>query len=214
MKIDTRQYLISRFGDQMNHLSQVIIQGFTRNDMAVMFRELGFTRGVEIGTGEGNFAVVLCKANPNLELHTIDPYKLFENDVITDQNKYEEQYASACARLSSVNCTLVRSSSMQAVKDFPDGYFDFVYVDGNHHYEFVRDDLREWSKKVRSGGIVAGHDYMRYSTRAGRACCWGVKRAVNEYMLDNKIAPWYVFGQNPLLRNFGKCPKSFMGVRP
>lgn len=60
---------------------------------------------------------------------------------------------------------------------FPDAYFDFVYVDGNHLYEFVRRDLELFLPKMRRDGILAGDDY---SVRGWWE--WGVKRAVDEHI--------------------------------
>ena len=39
------------------------------------------------------------------------------------------------------------------------GWVDFVFIDAEHTYEGVRDDIIAWSPKVRPGGIIAGHDY-------------------------------------------------------
>ena len=41
-----------------------------------------------------------------------------------------------------------------------EGVLDFVFIDGEHSLQAVRDDLRWWAPKVRKGGVVAGHDYF------------------------------------------------------
>ncbi len=48
---------------------------------------------------------------------------------------------------------------MEAAEDFEDNSIDFVYIDANHGFKYVAEDLWEWSKKVRSGGVISGHDY-------------------------------------------------------
>lgn len=53
----------------------------------------------------------------------------------------------------------VRAPSRQAVHAFPDDFLDWVYIDADHHYEEALFDIANWSKKVRPGGIVAGHDF-------------------------------------------------------
>lgn len=50
---------------------------------------------------------------------------------------------------------------MDVVKQFKDESLDFVYIDGNHSFQHVVNDLCEWEKKVKVGGIVAGHDYIK-----------------------------------------------------
>jgi predicted O-methyltransferase YrrM len=69
-----------------------------------------------------------------------------------------------------------RDASAACSSRFPDNYFDWIYIDGNHLYEFVKQDLESYFPKIKSGGIVAGDDY-------GRSNRWdkdGVKRAVDE----------------------------------
>lgn len=67
---------------------------------------------------------------------------------------------------------------MEAVKDFPNNFFDFVHIDGDHSYDAVMNDLIEWSKRVRVGGIISGHDYDPD---------WAVKLAVDDYVKNNSI---------------------------
>jgi hypothetical protein len=68
----------------------------------------------------------------------------------------------------------MREMSMDAVKKIKDGSLDFVYIDANHGFDYVMEDLIEWSKKVRVGGIVSGDDY--YDFRKA-----GVIEAVDAY---------------------------------
>ena len=62
---------------------------------------------------------------------------------------------------------------------------DFVYIDGNHHFDFVMQDIIEWSKKVRAGGVVSGHDYYRFRNA-------GVVDAVNTYTHAHQIWEWFI----------------------
>ncbi len=70
-----------------------------------------------------------------------------------------------------------RLASAEAAERFRDGELDFVYIDGNHRYEFVKADLETYARKVRPGGFLAGDDY-------GVAGWWddGVTRAVDEFL--------------------------------
>ncbi len=70
-----------------------------------------------------------------------------------------------------------RCPSAEAAALFPDDYFDWIYVDGDHVYEAVRADLELFDPKVRPGGLIAGDDY-------GQAGWWkdGVTRAVDEFV--------------------------------
>ena len=53
----------------------------------------------------------------------------------------------------------IQKSSLEASYDFPDDYFDFVFIDASHEYEHVKTDIENWFPKVKSGGVLAGHDY-------------------------------------------------------
>jgi hypothetical protein len=82
--------------------------------------------------------------------------------------------------------------SMQAVRKFSDNSLDFVYIDGNHALPWVMDDIVYWSEKVRPGGIVAGHDYIRRKASARPAL--HVVEAVSWYTKLCKIKPWFILG--------------------
>jgi len=49
---------------------------------------------------------------------------------------------------------------MDALEDIPDESLDFVYIDGNHSLPYITQDIYEWNRKVRVGGIISGHDYF------------------------------------------------------
>jgi len=154
----------------------------TRNDLGIVCHRLGYKVGAEIGTRKGIFAESLCQQHPGLHLYCIDPWMAYN---YVSQRRQEQIYPHAVERLSAYNATLVRKTSMDAVDDFSDESLDFVYIDGNHKFDFVMCDLICWSKKVRQGGIVALHDY-----RPGE---WaGVVAAIDAYTASHDIRPWYV----------------------
>jgi hypothetical protein len=55
-------------------------------------------------------------------------------------------------------CVFHRLDSVSASKLFPDGFFDFVYIDGDHS-EVVIEDVKAWYPKVAPGGMLSGHDW-------------------------------------------------------
>ncbi|GAI57889.1 unnamed protein product [marine sediment metagenome] len=70
--------------------------------------------------------------------------------------------------------------SADAVNLIPDN-LDFVYIDGNHAYEFVKEDIKNYWPKVKKGGVFGGHDY--YNLSKARE----VKKAVDEFVKENKL---------------------------
>lgn len=53
----------------------------------------------------------------------------------------------------------ITSYSQEAAELFEDLSLDFVYIDGDHRYESVREDIRLWRAKVCAGGFIGGHDF-------------------------------------------------------
>jgi predicted O-methyltransferase YrrM len=80
-------------------------------------------------------------------------------------------------------------------KEFEDESLDFVFIDGNHAYEWVVQDIALWSKKVRKGGIIYGHDFDDYSHNR-RWKEMHVIWAVDGWMKSYKIHPWFVLEGN------------------
>lgn len=72
-----------------------------------------------------------------------------------------------------------RMKSEEAAGLFPNQYFDFIYIDGNHNYEFVKTDLINFSPKLKINGYICGDDYI--FTRCGNG---GPKRAVMEFTAE------------------------------
>jgi len=161
----------------------------TRDDLAVLFHELGFTTGVEVGTWKGNFAEVLCNANPALRLSCVDPWMPYQNKSQAWEDRF---YRMAVRRLRGRNVEIIRKTSAAACPDFKDGSLDFAFIDGNHLFDFAMVDLIGWVPKVRVGGIVAVHDFDLSEHGAD------VVTAVYAYTQAHHVDPWYVTReQNP-----------------
>jgi len=167
-------------------------------EMTPLFKSLGFKVGVEIGVFKGQFLKNLCK---EFKMFGIDPWEDYDgyNDYKGgDFIGYEQE---ARNRVKDYNCDIIKKWSMDAVKDFKDESLDFVFIDGNHSLEFVIEDINGWSKKVKKGGIVAGHDYFRRHTDKAI----DVKDAVNTWIYCKKISPLFIFRGD-------KCP-SWMFIK-
>jgi hypothetical protein len=66
------------------------------------------------------------------------------------------------------------------VKQIPDNTFDLLFIDADHQYESIKQDIADWIPKVKSTGMIAGHDYFNPVTGALENQHPGVKRAVDE----------------------------------
>jgi predicted O-methyltransferase YrrM len=116
--------------------------------------------GAEIGTYIGHNARIMLKRMHIKHLYLIDPY---DNQVLEDIgfDKIDSEYKKAQQRVKpwKDKVTFVLKYSDKAVNDVPDN-LDFVYIDGNHDYDFVKKDIELYYPKVRKGGVVAGHDFV------------------------------------------------------
>lgn len=167
-----------------------------RHELPKLTRDLGFTRGAEIGVWKGAYSASFCEANPQLHMLCVDPWLSYpawldtKNAMPPEQAEriMDESYAIARARLSGLNCTIVRQFSIEAAKQVPDQSLDFAYIDGNHVFDAVTEDLTAWLPKVKPGGFISGHDYRVFANKP----TIHVVAAVNAFTQARKIQPWFV----------------------
>ena len=139
----------------------------------------------EIGVNEGEFSrQILDEVEPQ-RLHLIDPWKqgegLFGKQATQEQEVMDARYAKVMERvaeeIASGRVQVHRNPSSEVHEAFEDSCFDWVYVDGNHLYEYVKQDLELYYPKVKAGGYLTGDDY-------GVRGFWGngVQKAVDEFV--------------------------------
>lgn len=142
----------------------------------------------EIGVARGAFSQALLRRLSPRKLHLIDPweynakgYRLDSNNVA--QREMENRYLSVRSKyenkIKSNIVTIHRGYSEEIMPSFPDEFFDVIYVDGNHTYDYVMNDLELSLKKLRSGGFLCGHDYSENKNALRNE--FGVVKAVNEF---------------------------------
>lgn len=166
----------------------------SRDDLPQFFVDIGFKVGAEIGVDKGEFSEKIARTG--LKLFAVDPWH-YDDDYFDrhSQNRLDSFYERTKAILSPFsNAKIIRKTSMEAVKDFPNDSLDYVYIDGNHQLKYVIEDLVEWSKKVRPGGIISGHDYIYTNPKTQAGICH-VIYAVNAFTAAYKIRNWYLLGR-------------------
>lgn len=164
-----------------------------RNDLPEFFKMMGYKVGVEIGVCKGEYSEILAKAG--LKIYSVDPYTTYPGySGAGIQERLDAELAEATERLAPYDATIVRKTSMEAVKGFEDESLDFVYIDGHHEFKYVVEDIAEWSKKVRKGGCIAGHDFVFSPVHRGPYVCH-VKYVVRAYTAAHRIANWWVIGR-------------------
>jgi len=116
--------------------------------------------GVEVGVFYGDNAFCMLKHLRIEKLFLVDPYVAYRD---TDGWKDDEFMANArmlARRRLKIfgNVVWVEKQSSDAVDDVVDG-LDFVYIDGCHSYESVKNDIKVWFPKVKKAGVIGGHDF-------------------------------------------------------
>ena len=134
----------------------------------------------EIGCLAGTFSRTILSQWQGEKYHMIDPWVTqLEEDYREHQEtseRYEEMYQGALALAQEDNrVNVLRMLSAAAVKEFKNGQLDCVYIDGNHAYKNVMEDMDLYWPKVKIGGIMGGHDFMN---RTGEGAWIEVEMAV------------------------------------
>jgi len=146
---------------------------------------------VEVGTWEGDFSYELLRHTNCKKVYCVDPYKHFEDDSYPDgmnllnQAQFDAKFATVNARFQPFGdrVEFLRMTSHEAAQRIANNSVDFVYIDGNHDYKAVLQDIQDWAPKVKPGGWLCGddvystnledHDADGNVTRIWSHDCWG-----------------------------------------
>lgn len=139
---------------------------------------------VEVGTLTGDYARQIMSQWKGRKLHCIDPFEQ-QSDEVYKEPVNRTDWASviqSCQSMAiqySPRVELHKAYSPQAASLFEDESLDAVFIDGNHSYEAVSNDILAWWPKVQVGGVFGGHDF-RNDTIWPQNC--EVKKAVLEFL--------------------------------
>jgi hypothetical protein len=82
------------------------------------------------------------------------------------------------------NIKLYKSRSDTFLQNQEDNTYDIIYIDGDHSYNGVKNDLINGYNKIKNGGYIMGHDYEMNMNKAINIYNFGVKQAVNEFCIE------------------------------
>jgi predicted O-methyltransferase YrrM len=141
----------------------------------------------EIGVDKGETSKLFRQLFPDARLYLIDPWELTSEyfysatPISRKKTYYEKAHATVQKQFKDdTNVTILRMPSLEAAAHTCE-QFDLVFIDANHEYLNVKQDILAWLPKVRIGGILTGHDYAPEIPMFS-----GVKQAVDE-IFGNKI---------------------------
>lgn len=166
---------LTTWAQRSGQVSPIRIPRLDRKRLVQLFGEWELKKGAEIGVDGGTFADYMLRVNPGLQLIGVDPW-------FRDRGKRQQAW-----KLLGQNERWKRfhMTSEEAAPQVPDGSLDFVYIDGDHRFDFVMLDLILWNRKVRVGGVVSGHDYYRFKSG-------GVVPAVDVFARQHGVRHWFL----------------------
>lgn len=144
--------------------------------------------GVWKGTSVAYLAVELINRNKKVVIDCIDTFEgtpedgHLEDPILKEGRLYEHFIDNLKSVAEYINP--IKAASLDAVNSYEDDSIDYLFIDASHDYENVKADITAWFPKVKSGGIISGHDYS-----------WGpgVRKAVDEFF---NAHPYQSFSEN------------------
>jgi predicted O-methyltransferase YrrM len=137
--------------------------------------------GIEIGVFRGENAKSILETVNIKKLYLIDPYQPYiENHFLSEPQAAEEiMFAKLKPFWNQVS--FIKLKSHDAITMIPE-QVDFVYIDGDHNYDTVKNDIEMYAARIKKGGIIGGHDISSAD----------VCRAVQEYARENWLGIFIV----------------------
>lgn len=149
----------------------------------------------EIGVKAGVFSRTILEHSDPKELHLIDPWE--EGHTWAHRNipqrEWDKMHTKMCRwEKEDPRIKVHRGLSSEVLSSFPDNYFDWVYVDANHKFDYVTEDLELSHNKVKKMGFVLGHDFDLMGVRLA------VMNALNDrkYWIRFLTQERFVLGEN------------------
>ena len=171
------------------------------NVLLSLLRNRKHAVGCEVGVHAGDTTKFILENLPGIKkYHAIDPWvsyemydgKMYRKPGNRKHKTFDAAYKNYLKAIKPFKQHIVtyRMTSVEAAVYIGKNYLDWVFIDANHEYEYIKENLKLWSKRVKPGGLVSGHDYGNK---------WeGIKKAVDEFVPKNKlnISPhnvwWYI----------------------
>ena len=108
-----------------------------------------------------------------------NPLKTIYYNYIIRLDPYSHQSVLKLLKKFEKNINIIKGNSNMILKEIP-SKFDYVFLDGGHKYETVKNDLKNLIQVINNGGIILCDDYnLSYAP--------GVKKAIDDYVLEKNF---------------------------
>lgn len=170
---------------------------------------IGEGRGVELGVFRGDLSFNILNLWKGGTMFLIDIWRKVgtEYNDVCNNDEQLSYMVETCNKIQGHEhrATVIRTDSKMASTLFADESLDFIFIDANHQYDFVKEDLELWFPKLRKGGIFSGHDYINIDWYSDENFLPNGKDK-HLYKIQDGITYYNgVFGVNPAVDEF--CEK-------
>ena len=177
------------------------VKNFTKDKRAYIILQLNKKSIIaEVGVWQGDFSKLIYNYSLPKKLVLVDPW-IFDSKIRgcapqVDGNEPLSQKFFDDAKISTykkfkglANVSIIEKNSYKGSNMFDNEYFDYIYIDGEHSYEAVFNDLLYWYPKLKKNGKIFGDDfYWREEDNS-----FSVKKAYEDFILKNNVKKWCVF---------------------
>jgi hypothetical protein len=193
---------LSAYYSNITILNETEKGGWATNYYGVLSKVINdndFKKVAEVGIGYGTHAKYVLKTTNVEKLYLVDPMKYYPNDGFAadvmnqipeiPENNFNELHNLIQEYLSEYKDRFewFRQESLSITNEqIPNESLDCVFVDADHSYQAVKNDLDFWWNKVRQGGQILGDDYWMD----------GVAKAVQEFADKNNLQLDFLYKEN------------------
>lgn len=143
--------------------------------------------GAEVGVFRGEYSREILRITRPRELHLIDAWWELYGDTFPDwgsytdygrlptRQAYDETMEIVARYGKNTGCEVHVGNDIEILSRFPDGYFDWVYLDSGHLYEETLAELGVLVRKVRPGGVIGGDDFAEDPADINHGCAVAIR---------------------------------------
>lgn len=122
----------------------------------------------EIGSYAGESTKIFLESGKVKQLYAIDPWETGYDDTDATSNSDFKLVENIFDKnVQGFNVIKLKMTMTEAFDKLPE--VDVIYIDGDHHYDAVNNDIVLSLRKIKSGGIICGHDYHSYGENIVKA---------------------------------------------
>jgi len=152
----------------MKNNKKIITPYYDRLDFLEKIKGFDIKNSCEVGVLRGDYSCEILKRIPSIQTHyAIDSWapQLNYNDSSSNtEDGHINDLRCATENLQPFiqqgRVKILKGLSIDMCEQIEDDSLDFIYIDARHDYIGVLSDIKSYWPKLKSGGILSGHDYM------------------------------------------------------